>query len=793
MNCLPHPFRRRAWVALAVALGFGLAGINVAGSAIAADADDEEGAPAAVEGVTVISASPLPGSGLSADLAPAAVQTLSADDLRLGGVPGAAGALGAQLGSVSLSDTLADPFQPDVLVRGFAASPVLGASQGVAVYQNGARINEAFGETVNWDLTPDLAIRRLDVLGANPVFGLNALGGAIVATMKTGFSDPGGDLSVSGGAFGRREAAAQWGAARGSVAIYLAARGLDSDGWRRFSPDHLRSLYAAVGWRGQAASLDLGLTLADDRLFGQSAAPVQELAVDRALVFTNPQENHNRLVFVTLDGSATLTSRLSLQAGLYLRRFRQDVVNGNTTAYVACQDAPGSLCQPDALTPLSDAAGRPIPDLSGGGATPIGEIDREQVDTTSGGASLQATWTAPLLGLDNHLVAGASLDTAATDYGSSAEVGVIGAELRIQPSGLVVTTPENTGFQATPVSLHAVTRYVGLYVTDTLNLTPSLALTAGGRGNIAQVDLADRRGRNLDGANRYERFNPALGLAWKLTPGLTVYGGYAEGSRTPNPSEIECSNPQIPCLLPSSLASDPPTLRQVVSRTWEAGLRGRATIASGAVTWSAGAFRTDVRDDIFGVATSLSSGYFQNIPGTRRQGFELNARYRGDRLSAYLSYSYVEANFQADFLLPSPANPFADAHGDIHVRPGDRLPGMPRSRLKAGIDYELRPGWSVGATLVAADGQTYRGDEAGLLAPLGGYAVVNLRSSLALSRRASLFVQIDNALDARYATLGLLGDPTGVGAPGVPLQGADPRFQSPAPPIAAAGGVKVEF
>jgi hypothetical protein len=79
--------------------------------------------------------------------------------------------------------------------------------------------------------------------------------------------------------------------------------------------------------------------------------------------------------------------------------------------------------------------------------------------------------------------------------------------------------------------------------------------------------------------------------------------------------------------------------------------------------------------------------------------------------------------------------------------------------------------------------------------PLAGYAELSLHSSYALTGWATVTLRIDNALDARYATFGVLGDPTGVGAPGIPVDSAhvDPRFQSPGAPISAFGGVKVSF
>src|SRR5262249_21172264 len=71
-----------------------------------------------------------------------------------------------------------------------AASPLQGTPQGLAVYMQGIRVNEAFGDTVNWDLIPKVAIGRSDVWTNNPAFGLNALGGAISFQMKDGFAAP---------------------------------------------------------------------------------------------------------------------------------------------------------------------------------------------------------------------------------------------------------------------------------------------------------------------------------------------------------------------------------------------------------------------------------------------------------------------------------------------------------------------------------------------------------------------------------------------------------------------------
>ena len=128
-------------------------------------------------------------------------------------------------------------------IRGFSASPLLGTPQGIAVYQNGVRINEAFGDTVQWDLIPEIAIRGLDVIGPNPLFGLNAIGGALALRMRTGFDFQGAEIDLGGGSYGRRALGLHAGKQVGNVAAYFALEGLDDDGYRRFSPSRVRRLY----------------------------------------------------------------------------------------------------------------------------------------------------------------------------------------------------------------------------------------------------------------------------------------------------------------------------------------------------------------------------------------------------------------------------------------------------------------------------------------------------------------------------------------------------------------------
>jgi len=750
--------------------------------------------------IVIIGATPVPGIGIDAAKIPQNVQSITAAELARDGTASLTGALNERLGSVSITDTLADPFQPDILYRGFEASPVLGASQGLAVYQNGARINEAFGDAVNWDLIPDIAIDRIDLVSSNPSFGLNALGGALAVKMKNGFDFHGGEAELAGGSFDQRSGAAQFGANDGRFGIYAAAKILKQNGWRRFASDSLRQSYVDLSARTARMSLDLAYTYADNSLLGQGAAPVQELAVSRQLDFTGPQDNVNRLNFAELDASFSIDPSWSVQSVLYGRDYRQSVANGNTTNYTACVPVSlaGTLCQPDGLTALVDAAGNPVPDISHGGTTPIGENDIEAIHARGLGGSLQISATNRLLRHGNQFIAGVSLDTARVAYTSTAELGAVDANLLVAPSGLFVATPESAPFAATPVDVGSRSRYTGLYFTDTFDVTAALAITASARYNRAALAFADHRGTLLDGASRFGHFNPALGATYRLRTGATVYADYAVTNRTPTMSEIECSDPAKPCVLPANLAGDPPNLKQVVARTFEAGIRGSAAARGGRIDWNAGLFRTNLYDDIYPIAASNSSGYFQNIGSTRRQGVEAGFTYHGDRWSDYAQYSDVDATFQSRFLEHSPSNPQRDANGNVLVRPGDSLPGIPRQRVKLGADRRFGRRWTVGGEWIYVGPQYYRGDESNQNAQLPGYRVLTLHVDYRFDS-LELFAVVKNALDASYANFGLYGNPTGVGAPGI-APGApsndprvDNRFQSPAAPRAFFAGIRLRF
>ena len=113
-----------------------------------------------------------------------------------------------------------------------------------------------------------------------------------------------------------------------------------------------------------------------------------------------------------------------------------------------------------------------------------------------------------------------------------------------------------------------------LAIGDAWNMTLSARFN---RTSISNLDRSEpgRRTGSLDGDHVYQPLNPAAGVTFSPTRDLNLYAGYSEGSRAPTSIELGCADPNQPCKLPNALAGDPP-LNQVVTRTFEAGVRGDA-------------------------------------------------------------------------------------------------------------------------------------------------------------------------------------------------------------------------
>jgi iron complex outermembrane receptor protein len=746
--------------------------------------------------IQVIGSSPVAGDSIDRDKVPTDTQSLIADDFDRNKSASVLDTLSQQTPGLQISDVQGNPFSQDINLRGFRASATQGTPQGLAVYMNGVRINEAFGDTVNFDLVPTVAIDRADVWTSNPVFGLNALGGAINLQLKNGFTYDGLEAEVTGGSFGRIGSSLQYGAQKDNWAFYTSGEEIHEDGWRDQSSSRIKRFYTDLGYKDDEREFHLSLSGASNTLGVIGPTPVEELARKYSSVYTFPQTTENNMLMIGLNGKVSINDDWAVQSNIYVRHFDQKHVDGNTSDVAACAGDPTQLCLGDAATQNARSGENLSSNLlpgSGLNQGIAGSIDRTHVDSDTVGASLQTTYDGSLLKLNNHFVAGANIDYSSLSFSGSNELGTI-PDTTIDPyvigSGITYQTSDGL---IQPVRLRAKNTYQGLFSSDTLDITDRLSATLGARLNIAQINLSDALGNSpeLTGDHRYARLNPLTGLTYKLTPDLTVYGGYSEANRAPTPLELGCANPAKPCLLEGFLVSDP-TLKQVVSKTYEAGLRGHSTVgADSTIDWKLGAFRTNNTDDIVSQPSSLvpGYGYYVNAGKTRRQGIDAYVQYRTSDWSAYTTLAYVDATYQSNLSLTSANNPQADANGNIAVARGEKIPGISPWQLKMGGDYKLTPALTLGADMIANSSQYYVGDDSNQNAKLAGYAVFNVHSDYQLTKTIKLFAKLDNALDRKYATYGTFASVGDIPSLGL----SNPQTITPAAPRAMYAGFNVKF
>jgi iron complex outermembrane receptor protein len=754
------------------------------------DIDVTTDAPTAAPPVAV----PAPAAGgagapinFTQDLAPYSTTRINSQEISRTESPSAADTLQRLVPSVDVQGTSGNSLSPDVVYRGFVSSPIQGTPQGLAVYQNGVRINEAFGDTVNWDMLPTFAIASMDMISNNPVFGLNALGGAVNIRMKDGFTYQGGRFEMSGGSYGRLQGGLDYGKQVGDYAFYGALEGVTNNGFRESGASTIRRFYGDLGYRAEGNEYHVTAGLADN-LFGASGpAPIQLLQQDWGAVYTTPQTQHYQIGQIAASANFTLSPTWSLSSTAYVRRYIQHTVDGNPSAVQACDD-PTQLCFGDATTPANGLNGQQLANNLNPNF-PFGEIDRSVILTTSAGANAQLTNTDTLFGLKNHATLGASFDYGATNYTASAELGNVLPNYLVVGNGVFLG---NSGFPVSegPVDVNSFNRYFGLYALDALDLTDKLTLSAGARLNVASISLSDQLGGDASGNYQFNHLNPLVGLTYKITPDLLVYASYAESNRAPTPLELGCANPRQPCILATFLVSDPP-LQQVVAQTFEAGLRGQQVLPNdwGAVGWKAGIYRTLSSNDILNIPDPFLQGfgYFANVGDTLRQGLEAQINYRKGPFTLRATYAYIDATFR-DYVTLASNSPSANANGFIQVTPGDRLPLIPAQRGKVSLDWDIDSKTRVGADVLITGPMFYAGDASNQQPQIPGYVTVSLNGAYKITNNVEAFGLVTNLFNQRYYTYGTYFDTSQL------FQAFNnPESLVPAQPLSVYAGLRVTF
>lgn len=753
--------------------------------------------------VTVIGTAPLPGLGQAKDHIPAPVQTATAADMQRAGSNDLPDFLNRQLGGVHLNEIQGNPLQADLNYRGYTASPILGTAQGMSVYLDGVRMNQPFGDVVSWDLLPSSAIANMTLLpGSNPLFGLNTLGGALSLQTKDGWSNPGTKLEAKVGSFSRQMLNLEHGGSHAEKGLswYVNGEAFHDGGWRDDSASRLGRVFSKFGWQDAKTDLSLTLAHAKSNLRGNGLQTGQFLQQRWESVYTKPDITENRSTFLNLLAKHELDSKNNFSGNVYYRKIKTTTYNADVNEGSLDQ----SVYQPSAAeraalaatgysgypTSGATASNTPFPywrcvanvllnDEPGEKCNAL--INRTSTIQENYGLSGQWEHRGTWAGMSHQLLLGAAYDASRVKFQQSAQLGYLNPDrsvtaLNAFADGVTGGNVDGAPFD-TRVNLHGRTQTWSLFASDTLQLSKQLHLNVAGRFNETKVQNRDQihsdsDAATLSGNHTFRRFNPAVGLTWQATPFLTSYLAYNEGSRAPSAIELGCANPDQPCKLPNAMAGDPP-LKQVVTKTWEAGMRGKL---SANWQWNAGIFRADNHDDILFVADNQAGyGYFKNFGQTRRQGLELGASGVQGKWAYQLNYTYLDATYQSHETVNGSSNSSNSSassgdpgiDGTISIKPGDRMPLIPKQMLKVSVGYEALANLRLGLGMVAVAGSLARGNENAAHQADGqyylgsgrsaGYAVFNFNANYQASRQLELFAQVNNLFDKRYSTAAQLG------------------------------------
>jgi outer membrane receptor protein involved in Fe transport len=698
--------------------------------------------------VVVTAPARLPEIPLSPASVPATVQVITKEEIKRSGALNLQDFM-QQLPGVHLNDEQGNSYQPDLSFRGFTATSVTGVPQGISVFLDGVRVNEAAVEEINFDLIPLDDIERIELIrGPIAVFGRNTLAGSLNIITRRGGAEREIVPEVSGGSFGRQKYRVHLGGTEGPVDYYFAGSQFMEDGFRDETDSRLSQFFGKLGYRKGGTDITLSYQYQNNKIKQAGSLPLSILQVDREQNFTGGDFFEPTLHQATLNARQSLGGGFSLALNGFVRKLDAEQFNVSL----------------------------------------IGENSRLFNDTLSGGGTLQLTHEGRFWGRKNLLTLGTEYARHEVDIRVFEEqnAGTIGECLEEKPAEQCLTPTLESELTDTQDA-------VGFFIQDTAELGrglllagDSLILTGAVRYDYVRHDITDKSpeepGKGT-GRATFDRFTPRAGVNYNLSDNYGIYLSYSEGFRAPAFLELTCADPTAPCVgIQAGVAPDTSffNLRPVKATNYELGFRARPA------PWLEGSlaiFRTDVRDDIFSVSPAGTiSIFFQNVGDTRREGIEMALRGIYERLEGYLNYSYTRATFETDVELASPRTPGVTQQ----VRKGDEIPLTPNHRINAGLRYRVHEWVTLSLNMSYVGDQFFRGDDANTQPKLDDYVVLNAGIDVRWQRFAG-FVKINNLLNNDYETFGTFAPNAKL--PGDPIE----PFLTPAPPINVIVGASYRF
>ena len=684
-----------------------------AGEAQAGSAEGD--VPIAVKDV-VITSTRLPDTPVDVRHVPTNIKIITAEDIQRTGAKTVQEALQWTTGIVWY-DAVGNAFQQTIDLRGFNAQPV----PNISVFVDGQRINEPDFNTINFDLIPFDTIERIEIVpGSSAIYGKNAMGGVINIVTRRGGDKRQAKAELLFGSFGRQRYTLQASGPIGKFDYYANGARETETGYRDESNARISRFYGRLGYRpSEATDVAISYTYVNDHLKQAGSLPIGQAAVNPRSNFTPGDFTDNEPNVVRFNARQSLPLGFSLNTNGFYRHLSQEQVG----------------------------VGQPF--LVGG----MLSTSQTTTETASYGGTVQLTQEASPFGLANKLILGGegTKNNVTSQLVSNSDFGPFNSQQDIN---------EET---------------FGLFAQDSLQVLPSLLLTAGARFDWDRIsgNFQDSFTPPMNSSKTFSRVTPRVGFTYTIVPEASLFFNYTEGFRIPTFQELF----QI-------VGASNPNLNPVVSYNYEVGVRGRiGNVFEGTLAL----FRTDVRNEIFFTCTVCDpvspafNGINRNIESSRRQGLELTLKARPNKyFDALLNYTYTEAEFRSTF----------DVSATQTIEPGDTFPLVPKNRLSVTGNIHPAPGWTISFIGLYVSSQVYLNDEANTRPRLPDYFLLNGRVSYELpvpGGRLSAFLLGTNLTNQRYYSSGIIATNTLTGG------GALQQFVVPVPTLAVYGGLSYRF
>jgi outer membrane receptor for monomeric catechols len=302
--------------------------------------------------IEVVGTSLLPGLGIESSKLPYDIKTFAGDSIGEESSLGLSDYMSQSIPGIYNNEVQGSPYQGDITYRGFRASSTLGAAQGISVYIDGIRVNEPFGDVVNWDMIPEFAINNVSLIpGSNPMYGLNTLGGAISLTTKTALSSPGINTKISYGSFDRKKIDLSVGGKLSHTSnvgsYFLSFSHFNESGWRDYSNGKVSNIFGKASKNTSFGSIGVMTFFGDSDLLGNGLLPSIHYGVEdnigqtegiglyearRSSVYSHPDQTKNEIGLISLNFANYIDDDTEISGLIYHRYGRQKRLGGDLEA-----------------------------------------------------------------------------------------------------------------------------------------------------------------------------------------------------------------------------------------------------------------------------------------------------------------------------------------------------------------------------------------------------------------------------------------------------------------------------